>query len=72
MHLRRGDSSSTDEQASFWLARMRSDSVSTRDRVEFERWLTSDPSHQAAYSEHQAVWDGMQDLAADDAILAMR
>lgn len=72
MHLLRGDSSSTDEQASFWLARMRSDSVSARDRVAFDRWLTSDPSHEAAYSEYRAVWDGMQDLAADDAVLAMR
>ena len=72
MRLLRGDSSSTDEQASFWLARMRSDSVSTRDRVAFERWMASDPSHEAAYSEYQAVWDGMQDLAADDAVLIMR
>jgi transmembrane sensor len=42
--------------AAAWLARLRADNLSDRERLEFQRWLSCDASHRMAYRRMEALW----------------
>ncbi len=44
------------EQAMAWFSRLRADTVSVQQRVEFAAWLAADPKHQRAYQDIQDFW----------------
>jgi len=44
------------EQAMAWFARLRADTVSEQQRVEFAAWLAAEPAHQHAYQSVQDFW----------------
>ncbi len=43
-------------QATDWFANLRSDDASEQDWLNFEAWLESDPRHQAAFTQVEALW----------------
>ena len=45
------------EQAMTWFVRMRAESVSPAERVQFQVWQQANPLHRQLYSETAAFWD---------------
>ncbi|MGH8159747.1 MAG: FecR family protein [Rhodanobacter sp.] len=45
--------------AAAWFTRLRADDVSERERSEFQRWLTLDAGHRAAYERMEALWTNL-------------
>lgn len=45
------------EQAMTWLARLRADSVTAAERMQFQIWYRADPRHRLAYDEAVAFWE---------------
>lgn len=72
MKKARDSNSQLDSAAAFWFARLRSDRVSPSERRRFSRWASSDDSHLSAYAALEEMWDETGEMAADDAIVAMR
>lgn len=52
--------------ASGWLAR-RDRGLTPEEMVEFARWRSTDPRHEAAVRELDAMWDALEDLSAAQA-----
>lgn len=42
-----------------WHVRVRNPALSRRERLEFTRWLSADPRHQAAYAEVDLLWESL-------------
>lgn len=51
-----GDEDPVYEVAAGWVARLSSPDATESDREAFEVWRTSDPAHEAAYAEMDALW----------------
>jgi transmembrane sensor len=52
-------------EAAAWLARLRADARTAADERAFHAWLSSDPSHVAAFEAVNAVWEAAGGLAHD-------
>jgi len=52
------------DESTRWFARLRSDTVSEREREEFERWRDASLANRRAYEELQGLWDSMDGLDA--------
>ncbi len=51
------DQDTVAEQAMTWFVRMRAESVSPAERMQFQAWYQADPLHRQAYAETAAFWD---------------
>jgi transmembrane sensor len=58
--------------AAAWFARQRVAPLSNRAAAEFETWLKADPTHAAAWSELERLWDHVDTVRNDPRILAIR
>lgn len=45
------------DEAAAWIARLRSDAVSQRDKSEFSRWLNQSDAHAHAFDEMNSAWE---------------
>lgn len=72
--LRRAPSEPTltpDQAAAAWLARLRSDKLTERDRRQFAAWR-SDPVHDAAFTRLEHIWGTADQVAARPEVLHVR
>jgi transmembrane sensor len=61
-----------ESSAAYWFARLRSDRAGASERRRFARWASGDDSRLSEYGKIDELWDELGDMAADEAILAMR
>lgn len=59
------------ENAAYWLARLRSGSLSPEQTREFDEWL-EEPRNAAAFSRVEQLWKELGNLRAEPKILALR
>lgn len=55
------------EESTRWFARLRSDTVSERERADFESWRDSSLANRRAYDELKGIWNAMDGLEAGPA-----
>jgi len=59
-------------QANAWLMKIKSDTMTARDRGKFEKWLKKDPEHQAEFDLMDAIWGGVDVLKDEPAVILER
>lgn len=47
------------DDAAAWIARLRSDEHTARDREQFSVWLNQSPEHQQAFDQMQSMWENL-------------
>jgi len=60
------------EQASAWFLRLRSEQADADVIAAFHSWLAEDLTHETAYMQVQALWDGLDDHAATPEVINLR
>lgn len=60
------------EEAADWFARKRSGKMTAEDLQALHVWLTSDPTHAAAFQEVSGAWDAVGAMRSDPEILSVR
>ncbi len=61
-----------DSAAATWFARLHGDDVSSRDRLDFQRWLEADPRHADAWDGVRGSWNSLASLERDPRLAALR
>lgn len=61
-----------DSAAATWFARLHGDDVSSRDRLDFQRWLEADPRHADAWDGVRGSWNSLASLERDPRLAAVR
>lgn len=60
------DQDAVAEQAMTWFVRLRAESVSPAERMQFQTWYQADPHHRQSYAETAAFWDDADFIDALD------
>jgi transmembrane sensor len=60
------------EEAARWCVRFCEGEMTSSDRIQFTRWLTSDPAHRAAFDQAAEAWQEVGAAEASSEILALR
>lgn len=63
--LNRDVTSSLDDQAADWVARLHADDVSEADTHQFNQWLQCSVAHQAAYEDALILWQELEHTCGD-------
>jgi transmembrane sensor len=62
----------TSDEAAAWFARRRSGEWNANDEAGFSDWLHRDPANAAAWTRYEQLWERLDAVRNDPAVLAMR
>jgi transmembrane sensor len=61
-----------DDVAVFWFVRRRAGDLTTEEARALDAWLDDDPAHRAAFDAVEFTWEGIDPIASDPRIAALR
>jgi transmembrane sensor len=71
-YLVSSDDSDTEDQAAVWFARWRSGQMTEAEFEVIEAWFNSEPGNRQAFDDIAAMWEDIEPVRRDPAVMALR
>lgn len=72
LNLVRSDDSDAEHQAAVWFARWRSGQMTEAEFEAIEAWFNSEPGNRQAFDDIAAIWEDIEPVRRDPAVMALR